>query len=293
MFSSQMDDTTNLPIVGTGAYGNVYSNGEHAIKDIMHVTDNDGPLIEIIIMKMELHPNIVKLVSASHDEGVIQLKMPYIPYTLNHMDADQLEFMIDRIIDALAHLHAAGIMHRDVKPDNILVDDGYDPFICDFSLSLIGEEGLSCVCSDGFRPPEVMAGSTYDRAIDVWALGATILSVINEDADGMPDGIQAVIDVVGATQDEVDRFMAKYGIDDLKPNESTIIGDTRLHELARRMLRLNPEDRPAMQSLLPYDDIPNVKSAVSYLDGLSDELVEALTSDQICDHLWQETINYM
>ncbi len=288
-----MDDTTNLPIVGVGAYGNVYSNGEHAIKDIMHVTDNDGPLLEIIIMKMDLHPNIVKLVSVSHGEGVIQLKMPYIPYTLNHMDSDQLDFMIDRIIDALAHLHAAGIMHRDVKPANILVDDGYDPFICDFSLSLIAEEGRSYVCSDGFRPPEVMVGSTYDRAIDVWALGATILSVINEDADGMPDDVQAVIDIVGATQDEVDRFMAKYDVDDLKPKESTITGDTRMHELARQMLRLNPEDRPTMQSLRQYDDMINVRSAISCLDGLNDELIEALTSDQMYDHLWQETINYM
>lgn len=289
-----MDDTTNLPIVGSGTYGKVYSDGEHAIKEIAYADANDGPLMEIIIMKMELHPNIVKLVSSSHCDGMIQLKMPYIPYTLDCVNADQLDFMIDRIIDAMAHLHAAGIMHRDVKPANILVDRDYDPFICDFSLSLIGEEGFFTVCSGGFRPPEVMMGSSYDRSIDVWALGATIISVINDDPSGIPgNDIQAIIDVVGATQDEVDRFMARYDIYDLEPRRTTIVGDTRLHKLARQMLRLNPEDRPTMQSLRSSDDSPNVKSAASYLDGFNDDLVKALTSDIIYEHLWNDTIRYM
>ena len=77
---------------------------------------------------------------------------------------------------ALSHIHALGICHRDIKPQNLLVNPTNQQLkLCDFGSAkalVKGEPNVSYICSRYYRAPELIFGSTdYSTAIDIWSQG--------------------------------------------------------------------------------------------------------------------------
>lgn len=84
---------------------------------------------------------------------------------------------------ALSHIHALGICHRDIKPQNLLVNpENQQLKLCDFGSAkalVKGEPNVAYICSRYYRAPELIFGSTdYTTAIDVWSQGPLSLPVI-------------------------------------------------------------------------------------------------------------------
>lgn len=97
----------------------------------------------------------------------------------------QVKAVILQVAQALAYCHAVGVMHRDVKPDNVLCmgkDGGVDRvFLTDFGIA---RPFLGCnrpmsprVTTVWYRAPEVLLGLPYGPAVDVWALGVLLVEV--------------------------------------------------------------------------------------------------------------------
>ncbi len=135
------------------------------------------------------HPNIVGLLEVLEDAGEVTLVMPYLTggtladRVARHgpAPAAEVERLADALGSALAEAHRAGVVHRDIKPGNVLFDEHGVPHLADFGVASSRDDtgGLTAigtvVGTPGFMAPEQARGEGARQAADVFALGATLL----------------------------------------------------------------------------------------------------------------------
>lgn len=121
---------------------------------------------------------------------------------------------------ALAYIHALGICHRDIKPQNMLVDpDTHELKICDFGSAKRlqqGEVNVSYICSRYYRAPELIFGATnYSQSIDVWSLGCVIAELLLGQplfpGDSGVDQLVEIIKILGTpTREQIHSMNQNY-----------------------------------------------------------------------------------
>ena len=89
-----------------------------------------------------------------------------------------------QLIRGLAHIHGEGVMHRDIKPQNLLVDPSCHILkICDFGSAKrykSDDNSVAYITSRYYRAPELIFGNTkYGYSIDIWSAGCVIAELIN------------------------------------------------------------------------------------------------------------------
>jgi hypothetical protein len=135
------------------------------------------------------HPNIVELLDVVEDGDDVTLVMAYLTggtladRVAKHGPAppEEVARMADALGSALAEAHRAGVVHRDIKPGNVLFDAHEVPHLADFGVASSRDDtaGLTMigtvVGTPGFMAPEQARGEGAGQASDVFALGATLL----------------------------------------------------------------------------------------------------------------------
>ncbi|KAL3920875.1 MAG: hypothetical protein SGILL_003040 [Bacillariaceae sp.] len=121
---------------------------------------------------------------------------------------------------ALAHIHSLGICHRDIKPQNLLVNPKNQQLkLCDFGSAkalVPGEPNVSYICSRYYRAPELIFGSTdYTTAIDIWSQGCVgaelLLGQPLFPGDSGVDQLVEIIKVLGTpTKEEIRSMNSNY-----------------------------------------------------------------------------------
>jgi serine/threonine-protein kinase len=156
------------------------------------------------------HPSIVSI----HDAGTIEGR-PYL--TMEAIDGQSLDRLVATggtdaprqvvellmpIARALAYAHAQGIVHRDVKPENILVDQRGHPYLTDFGLARDlalprVTKTEATVGTPAFMPPEQLRGAAPEPRMDVYALGVTLFECLTGrvpfQSDSFPDLVRSVL----------------------------------------------------------------------------------------------------
>ena len=176
--------------------------------------------------------------SASHeyqgekqDELYLNLVLEYVPETVysisrrHHKHNIPLPLMFVKLYlyqlsRALAHIHALGICHRDIKPQNLLVNPKNQQLkLCDFGSAkalVRGEPNVSYICSRYYRAPELIFGSTdYTTAIDIWSEGCVgaelLLGQPLFPGDSGVDQLVEIIKVLGTpTKEEIRSMNSNY-----------------------------------------------------------------------------------
>ncbi len=130
------------------------------------------------------HPNIAAIYETGQDPPYIAMQLVE-GRTLRKAgvkDPRELVRMIRDAARAVAHAHEQGVIHRDLKPDNIMVTDAGHAFVMDFGLARTVESNQTAsgfvVGTPAYMPPEQARGEKVDERADVYALGATLYELL-------------------------------------------------------------------------------------------------------------------
>jgi glycogen synthase kinase 3 beta len=290
-----------LSIIGHGTFGVVYrakeekTGGIFAIKRVFQ--DKKYKNRELEILKDLNHPNVISLKhffytktekGGNEPEIFLNCVMDYFPQTLsrilsvNFQSRKQLDPFIAKLYAyqmmlSLKYLHSKGIAHRDIKPQNILVDQKTNKIkLCDFGSAkklIPGQKSISYICSRFYRAPELIFGATdYTNQIDVWSMGC----VISELVLGRPmfpgattsDQLVEIIRILGTpTKDDIcsmNPYFKDHKFPDVKPIpfeklfKNRIIPEHFL-DLLSKILVYNPQKRLTAEKALEHAYFDEIK----------------------------------
>lgn len=168
---------------------------EVAVKIIDKTSLNESNLAKLLrevdIMKRLDHPNIVKLYEVIDTEKTLYLIIEYanggevFDYLVAHgrMKEKEARLKFRQIVSAVQYLHSQLIVHRDLKAENLLLDEELNIKIADFGFSNYYNPGtkLDTFCgSPPYAAPELFQGKQYDGPeVDVWSLGVILYTLVS------------------------------------------------------------------------------------------------------------------
>jgi len=190
-----------LEILGRGGFGAVFrarrvNDGRDVALKMLHPENNDDGLAlarffrEVALLHSVEAPHLVKIVDTGFDQGRFFLATDYLP---GRSGAELLEDGLSPVHDAaricagiargLAALHAAGVVHRDVKLANMIVDDEGQATLVDLGLAKErGDRSLTAssdiVGTAAYLSPEVVENREADAASDLYALGVCLYELV-------------------------------------------------------------------------------------------------------------------
>eukprot|EP00094_Tigriopus_californicus_P002928 TCALIF_02822-PB protein Name:"Similar to CDK17 Cyclin-dependent kinase 17 (Homo sapiens)" AED:0.13 eAED:0.13 QI:0/0.8/0.72/1/0.5/0.54/11/742/1059 len=220
----RMDTYTKLDKLGEGTYATVFKGKSRltdnlvALKEIRLEHEEGAPctaIREVSLLKDLKHNNIVTLHDIVHTEKSLTLVFEYLERDLKqYMDDCQgilamnnVKIFLYQLIRGLAYCHSRRILHRDLKPQNLLINDMGELKLADFGLarakSVPTKTYSNEVVTLWYRPPDVLLGSTeYSTPIDMWGVGC----IFSEMASGRPlfpgstveDELHLIFKVIGS-----------------------------------------------------------------------------------------------
>jgi len=237
-------------VVGNGAFGVVWrareesGNGTQvAIKKV--VLDRRYHNRELEMMKGLDHECVIKLhhhfekPGRKRDETYLHLVMDFLPQTIrsvalarqkadsrSRLPIEDVTVYLYQTLKALQYVHSKRICHRDLKPDNLLVDPASRRLkLIDFGCAKVlvkGQPNVSYICSRYYRAPELMFGATeYTCAVDMWSLGTIMVELLIghlpfQGQDSTQQHLVEIMKILGTpTERDLRQMRATCSIDDL------------------------------------------------------------------------------
>ncbi|KAK7284043.1 hypothetical protein RIF29_13794 [Crotalaria pallida] len=194
------DSFEKLDKIGQGTYSSVYkardleTNKIVALKKVRFANMDPESVRfmarEVIVLRRLDHPNVMKLegMITSRVSGSLYLIFEYMEHDLSGLTAvpgikftePQIKCYMQQLLRGLEHCHSRGVMHRDIKGANLLLDNNGNLKIGDFGLATLfqptqGQPLTSRVVTLWYRPPELLLGATdYGTSVDLWSAGCIL-----------------------------------------------------------------------------------------------------------------------
>ncbi|GMP54584.1 hypothetical protein CsSME_00019709 [Camellia sinensis var. sinensis] len=194
------DSFEKLDKIGQGTYSSVYKARDRTQKKIVALKkvrfDSMDPesikfmAREIVILRRLDHPNIIKLegLVTSHNSCSLYLVFEYMEHDLTGLASlpsfkfsePQVKCYMQQLLSGLDHCHCRGVLHRDIKGSNLLIDNHGILKIADFGLASFYDHHQSMpltsrVVTLWYRPPELLLGAThYGVSVDLWSSGCIL-----------------------------------------------------------------------------------------------------------------------
>ncbi|KAL3119050.1 hypothetical protein niasHT_003833 [Heterodera trifolii] len=186
--------------LGEGTYANVFlgqsllTGRSVALKEIRLEHEEGAPctaIREVSLLRNLKHCNIVTLHDVIHTDNLLTLVFEYVEKDLReYMEQLQqpiclpnIRLFLVQLLRGLAYCHAKRILHRDLKPQNLLISKNGELKLADFGLaraqSVPTKSYTAEVVTLWYRPPDVLLGSTdYSTHIDMWGVGCILFEML-------------------------------------------------------------------------------------------------------------------
>ena len=277
---------TKVKKIGGGSFGSVYivkeitDNKIFAMKKFyMDNLGNGGAKRQYNLLKEFLHENIIKVIEMFEEYGNQYLITEYHPYNLldlltknKNFSENIIKNIVKQIIIGVNSLHSKNYIHRDLKPDNILISNEGIVKITDFDLCKLlveGQVNSKNVVTLYYRPPEIFFGETnYKKSVDIWSLGCLMTELFT----GTPlfkgknelETLGNICGIIGKPSEEnwpgVSKLPLYIPFEKDKNDLKDILGDKiskEGFEIIEKMLSLCPDKRPSCEELLNNDYFKN------------------------------------
>ena len=293
---------TAISIIGKGTFGIVYRAKKDQSDEILAIKrvfqDKRYHNRELEILKELKHPNIINLrhyfytKGEKDDEIYLNCVTDYLPQVLsrilsvNFQTRKQLDPFIAKLyayqmLLSIKYIHSIGITHRDIKPQNVLVDQKTNKIkLCDFGSAkklVKGQKSLAYICSRYYRAPELIFGSTqYDSQIDVWSMGCVIGELVLGrplfPGDSPSDQLVEIIKILGTPTKEdifsMNPQFQEHKFHSIKPTPwEKVFKNRKIPEhfvdLISKLLVYNQKIRLTAEKALEhvyFDEIKNIKN---------------------------------
>lgn len=334
-----------VEVVGRGAYGVVVAakdgiSGEMiAIKKIQKAFEHKifakRTLRELKILRLLKHDNVLNLKSLMLPRSREDFQDIYMVSELvegdlysiikspQKLEEDHIKFIIYQILRGLKYQHSANVLHRDLKPRNILISSKCEVKICDYGLARLlnyneaqkTDNMTDYVATRWYRAPELLlANEGYDAKIDVWSVGCILAEMYLRKPFLMgtdwKNQLYLIVDLLGTpSEEELDfvendkakSFLLNYP--HKEPGKFDVIFDvakTNLQgvDLLKKMLSFDPRTRISVQEALqhPYLEelyCPEDEPTREPINSIEFEFENVeLNKEQIKDMIYEETLLY-
>jgi len=291
----RIDTYTKLDKLGEGTYATVFKGKSRltdnlvALKEIRLEHEEGAPctaIREVSLLKDLKHANIVTLHDIVHTDKSLTLVFEYLERDLKqYMDdcgailaMNNVKLFLFQMIRGLAYCHARRVLHRDLKPQNLLINERGELKLADFGLarakSVPTKTYSNEVVTLWYRPPDVLLGSTdYSTPIDMWGVGC----IFYEMASGRPlfpgstveDELHLIFKVLGTpTEDNWP------GINRSEELQSYKFPHYPAESLVARAPRLDPDGIILLNSFLCFE----ARRRVSAKDAMKNPYFQSLGS---------------
>ncbi|KAL0112461.1 hypothetical protein PUN28_012055 [Cardiocondyla obscurior] len=238
---------------------------------------------EVAILRQVCHPNIISLIAEQDTADQLFLVMELVKggdlfdaiAASTKFSEAEASVMISHLTSALAYLHSHHIVHRDVKPENLLVEMDGSHVRClklgDFGLAQTVREPLYTVCgTPTYVAPEILAETGYGLKIDVWAAGVILYILLC----GFPPFVS-----VDNEQEELFERILSGQYEFTSPYWDTISDSAK--QLISNMLQAQPELRFSAEDVLDHPWL------ASFLGGEQTATTAAAT-DTSAEQYWNQ-----
>ncbi|KAH8151021.1 uncharacterized protein LAJ45_04722 [Morchella importuna] len=281
-----------LSMVGEGTYGKVYKASNNitkelvALKRIRMESEKDGfPITavrEMRLLQALKQDNVICLLEMMVEKSDFYMVFEYMDHDLtgilNHptfrLEPCHIKHLAKQFFEGLEYLHHRGVLHRDIKGSNILLNNDGQLKIADFGLARFYTKAskkqldyTNRIITLWYRPPEILLGATaYGPAVDIWSAGCVFIELFTRlpvfTGKNEIDQLDIIYNVMGTPSERIwaglketpwygllktparrrPKFRAKY--EPLLP-ESAL-------ELVTQMLEYDPDKRPTAEDCLKH-----------------------------------------
>ncbi|KAI5753877.1 hypothetical protein M8J77_004072 [Diaphorina citri] len=260
---TSLEDYSLVNVIKRGSFGTIclyrklLDDQLVVIKQIIHDHSNDSELNEckneVAILSKLHHPHIIEYFDSFIQHQCLHIVMEYATHSTlqdfikqrngQMLTQNELLFLFSQLLLAVHFIHASKILHRDIKPCNILLTGSKGNLLklSDFGISKLlntTNNARSIVGTPSYLSPELCLGKPYSTQSDIWAMGCVLYFMTTHKIAFQASNLGSIVNNI------------LHGVlTDLQDQDTY---DERLPRLIANMLEREPEHRPSTDQLMAH-----------------------------------------